>query len=142
MCYLKEHDLQGFVYMLCLQVLSLQSATTQPQTQAVDYRSGIEAMVLAILQQTNVTLLAQQAKLLAMQTAYLNAHDESASFANLIKLYADYLAEALARNVNLSLTFQSSILHLNRTRSLLPVSYSVTSLSCQCFAYALPGYIC
>ena len=35
-----------------LHVLQLQSASTSPQSQAVDYESGIEATILAILQQT------------------------------------------------------------------------------------------
>ena len=102
-------------------MLQLQSATTQPQSQPVDYKAGIEAMVLAILQQTNASLLAQQAKMVAMQLEYLNAHDSSASRSQLTQLYSVYLSEALAANSNLSAVVQSSLLHLTSTSSLLPV---------------------
>lgn len=107
-----------------MQVLQLQSATTQPQSQPVDYQAGIEAMVLAILQQTNVTIIAQQAEMVAMQIEYLGAQDSSASYARLTELYSAYLAEALAMNSNLSSIIQSDILHLNSSSSLLPVSRS------------------
>ena len=105
-----------------MQVLQLQSATTQPQSQAVDYQAGIEAMVLAILQQTNASLAAQQAQAVAMQLEYLNAHDTSASQSQLTQQYSAYLTQALAVNANLSLVVKSSILHLSSTSSLLPVS--------------------
>ena len=81
-------------------------------------------MVLAILQQTNVTLIAQQAQMVAMRITYLNAHDSSAADADVTKLYAAYLAEALAMYSNLTLTIDSDILHLNSSSSLLPVSCS------------------
>ena len=109
---------------VCVQVLQLQSATTQPQSQPVDYQAGIEAMVLAILQQTNVTLVAQQAQLVAMQIEYMNAQDSSAADADVTKLYAAYLAEALAMYSNLTLAIESDILHLSSSSSLLPVSCS------------------
>ena len=80
-------------------------------------------MVLAILQQTNVSLLAQQAQLVIMYTDFLSAHDSSASYSQLIQLYSAYLAEALAANSDLSVTVQSMILHLNTSSSLLPVRY-------------------
>ena len=105
-------------------MLQLQSATTQPQSEPVDYQAGIEAMVLAILQQTNVTIIAQQAQMVAMQIEYLGAQDSSASYAQLTSLYSAYLAEALAMNSNLSSIIQSNILHLNSSSSLLPVSCS------------------
>lgn len=79
-------------------------------------------MILAILQQTNLTVIAQQAQVLALQIEYLNAQDSSASYTQLTKLYAEYLAEALAANANLSSIVRSNILHLNSTSSLLPVS--------------------
>ena len=107
----------------CLQVLQLQSATTQPQSQPVDYTAGIEAMVLAILQQTDASLTAQQAQVVAMQIDFLNAQDSSASHAQLTKLYSAYLDEALAQNSNLSSIIQSRLLHLNSSSSLLPVRW-------------------
>ena len=106
-----------------MQVLQLQSASMQPQSQAVDYDSGIEAMILAILQQTNASLTAQQAQMLAMHTDFLNAQDSSASSAALTTLYAAYLADALVANSNLTVAVQSQILHVNTPASLLPVSH-------------------
>ena len=100
----------------------MQTATTQPQSQPVDYGAGIEAIVLAILQQTNISLIAQQAQMVAMQVEYLNAQDGSASYAQLTQLYSVYLAEALAINANLSSLIESKLLHLNSSSSLLPVS--------------------
>ena len=103
-------------------MLQLQSTTTQPQSQPVDYRSGVEAMVLAILQQTQLSLNRQQAEMLALQMDFLNAQDSSALFAQWTALYAAYLADALADNSNLTLTIQSHMLHLSSSESLLPVS--------------------
>lgn len=91
----------------------------------MDYKSGIEAMILAILQQTERSLSAQQAQMLALQLGFLNAHASSASIDNLITLYAAFLAEALAANANLTLAIESGILHLNSSESLLPVSACV-----------------
>ena len=87
----------------------------------MDYRSGIEAMVLAILQQTNQTLITQQHQAMALETEYLSAHGAPVSFADVIALYAAYLADALAMNANMSLTVQTNLLHLNLTSPLLPV---------------------
>lgn len=83
-------------------------------------------MVLAILQQTRHSLTAQQAEVFSLQTAFLNSHDSSALHAQWTSLYAAYLAEALAANSQLSLTIQTHLLHLNSTKSLLPVSMCVT----------------
>ena len=115
------------ICLVGLQVLQLQSATTQPQSQPVDYTAGIEAMVLAILQQTNVSCIAQQAQMVAMQIEYLNAQDSSASYTQLTALYSAYLAEALAQNTNLSSIVQNKILHLNSLSSLLPVSWNIVN---------------
>lgn len=119
------------------QVLQLQSATTQPQSKPVDYPSGIEAMILAILQQTNVTQVAQQAQLVAMQIELLNAMDSSATYAQLTSLYSAYLAEALAANSNLTALINSEILKGNSSTSLLPVSLpsacpSYIQVKCSC----------
>ena len=105
-----------------VQVLQLQSAATQPPSQPLDYKSGIEAMILAILQQTDVSLAAQQAQLLALQADYLSAQDNSAARAGLTSLYAAYLAEALVGNSSLTSAIQSIMRHLNSSSSLLPVS--------------------
>ena len=88
----------------------------------MDYQAGIEAMVLAILQQTNASLAAQQAQAVAMQLEYMNAHDTSASQSQLTQQYSAYLTQALAVNANLSTVVKSDILHLSSTSSLLPVS--------------------
>lgn len=95
-------------------------------------------MVLAILQQTNATLVAQQAQMVALQLEFLNAQDSSASYAQLTKLYAAYLADALAANANLSSIVRSDILHFNGSSSLLPVSHGYTSRhSSTCHSYKL-----
>ena len=95
--------------------------TTQPQSQPVDYRSGVEAMVLAILQQTQLSLNRQQVQILALQIDFLSAQDSSALSAQWTALYAAYLADALADNSNLTSTIQSHMLHLSSSESLLPV---------------------
>ena len=108
--------------LVVLRCCSLQSATTQAQSQPVDYQAGMEAMVLAIWQQTNASLAAQQAQAVALQLEDANAHDTFASQSQQTQQYSAYLAQALAVNTNLSLVGKSSILHLSSTSSLLPVS--------------------
>ena len=49
-----------------MQILQLQSAASVKQSREVDYESGIEAMVLAILKQTNYS---QQIELLGRNNA-------------------------------------------------------------------------
>ena len=78
-------------------------------------------MILAIVQQTESSLGAQQAQMLALQLEFLNAHDTSASFADLVTLYAAYLADALAAEANLTALIQTRVGHFNYSRSLLPV---------------------
>lgn len=110
-------------------MLQLQSATTQPQTEPVDYKAGIEAMVLAILLQTNASQVAQQAQMLALQVELLNAQDSSASDAQLTQLYSLFLSEALGASANLSTVVQSRILHLTSASSLLPVGSHLLSVN-------------
>lgn len=100
----------------------MQSAAIQPQSQPVDFQAGLEAMILAILQQTSASLKAQQAQMLGMQADYVNAQDRSVSSSQMTSLYAAYLADALAANSNLTLAVKTQLLHISSSPSPLPVS--------------------
>ena len=98
-----------------MQVLQLQTTSASPQSPPVDHQSGIEAMVLAILQQTNVS---QQSELgdtagLALQLP----QDDSVQQGLLLNAYSGFLADALASNAMVQLRLSSS-----STPSLIPVS--------------------
>ncbi len=104
----------------CVQVLQLQSATTSPQSSPIDYESGIEAMVLAILQQTNFS---QQIELAELADLSLQiTQDDLVADALLLTAYNAYLADALAANANLTDIIETSLLNLTTT-SILPVSH-------------------
>ena len=103
-----------------MQVLQLQSATSVKQSQEVDYESGMEAMVLAILKQTNNP---KQVDLATMSNLSMTA--DQAFWVRegvLIAAYNDYLTEALAANSNLTLSVDSGLLNISQPFSILPVS--------------------
>lgn len=106
-------------YVLC-QVLQLQSATTSPQSQPVDYDAGIEAMVLAILQQTSYSQQVQRAELGSL--SLLTTQANTVADGQLLAAYSDYLEDALAANTNLTAVVQSDLLNDTAVSSLLPVS--------------------
>ena len=124
-----------------MQVLQLQSAASVEQSQEVDYESGIEAMVLAILQQTNYS---QQVELAAVSNLSMVA--EQAYWVRdgvLIAAYDDYLNAALAANSNLTLDVESGLLNISQPSSILPVSRFVAFVKAElcytCLMLNLPS---
>ena len=108
--------------MVCpyaLQVLQLQSASTTPQSQPVDYESGIEAMILAILQQTTYSQQVQLADLNSLSLVTTQAAVVTAG--QLLSAYSVYLSQALATSANLSAAVGSNLLNETASSSLLPV---------------------
>ena len=102
-----------------VQGLQLQSATATGGNQSIDYPSGIEAMVLAILQQT---VYSQQQQLGLASISMLGYQDQDVASGDVLNSYPLYLADALAANANLSSAIQSSLLNASSSSSLLPVS--------------------
>ena len=114
----------GMPVWCCLQVLQLQSASTSPESQPVDYESGIEAMILAILQQTNYS---QQTELADLSSVALQiTQDDLVADNFLVTAYSNYLAAALAANANLTSLVETSLLKISST-SVLPVSDAMLS---------------
>ena len=102
-------------------MLQLQSASTSPQSQPVDYESGIEAMILAILQQTTYS---QQVQLADLNSLFLVATQANAVTAGqLLSAYSVYLSQALAASANLSAAIESGLLNDSGSSSLLPVGF-------------------
>ena len=113
---------QGHADMVCpyaLQVLQLQSASTTPQSQPVDYESGIEAMILAILQQTTYSQQVQLADLNSLSLVTTQAAVVTAG--QLLSAYSVYLSQALSTSANLSAAIGSNLLNDTASSSLLPV---------------------
>ena len=114
----------GMTVWCCLQVLQLQSASSSPESQPVDYESGIEAMILAILQQTNYS---QQTELADLSSVALQiTQDDLVADNFLVTAYSNYLAAALAANANLTSLVETSLLNISST-SVLPVSDAMLS---------------
>ncbi len=85
----------------------------------MDYESGIEAMILAILQQTNYS---QQIELADLSNVALQiTQDDLVADKLLLTAYSNYLAAALAANTNLTSLFETRLLKISST-SVLPVS--------------------
>ena len=105
---------------LAVQVLQLQSATTSPRSEPVDYEAGIEAMLLAILQQTNTSQQAGLAELAPL--ALLTSQNDAVQDSLLLAAFSDYLNGAMAANANLTATVETSLLNISSTSSVLPVS--------------------
>ncbi len=98
-----------------LQVVQLHSTSASAQSPTVDYESGMEAMVLAILQQTNYSQQSELADVagLALQLS----QDGMVEQGVLLNAYSGFLADALASYVKV----QGSLGDTS-TPSLLPVS--------------------
>lgn len=96
----------------------MQSAASSQQSPAVDYQAGVEAMVLAILQQTNYSQHAMLATLASLSV--LTSQDRAVQDALQLAAYSAYLDDALNANANLTLTVET-MLNITSTRSLLPV---------------------
>ena len=101
------------------QVLQLQAASTSPQSQAVDYDTGIEAMVLAILQQTTYSQEIQLADVATL--SLLTSQDDAVADGVLLNAYSVYLADALAAIANLTALIDTSLLNATSALSVLPV---------------------
>ena len=108
-----------------VQVLQLRSATSSQRSPAVDYQAGIEAMVLAILQQTNYSQHVGLATLasLTVQTS----QDRAAQDGLQLAAYSAFLNNALDANANLTATVQTSLLNITSARSALPVSQQAST---------------
>ncbi len=100
---------------VCVQVVQLHSTSASAQSPTVDYGSGMEAMVLAILQQTNYSQQSELADLagLALQLS----QDGIVGQGVLLNAYSGFLTDALASNVKV----QGS-LGVTTTPSLIPAS--------------------
>ena len=111
-----------------VQVLQLQSASTSPKSQSIDYESGIEAMVLAILLQTNYS---QETELAELSDLTLQmTQDDLVAYGFLLTAYNAYLADALAANSNLTDNIRTSLLNIS-TSSVLPVVLLCKSAMCK-----------
>jgi len=87
----------------------------------VDYESGIEAMILAILQQTTYSQQVQLADLNSLSLMTTQAAVVTAG--QLLSAYSVYLSEALAASANLSAAIGSDLLNDTASSSLLPVGF-------------------
>ena len=111
-----------------VQVLQAQSAASSQQSQAVDYQAGIEAMVLAILQQTNYSQHVMLATLASLSV--LTSQDQAVRDALQLAAYSAYLNDALDANANFALTVETSLLNMTSSWSLLPVRQQANSIVC------------
>lgn len=102
------------------QVLQLQSASLSVQSQDVDYELGIEAMVLAILQQTNYSQRIETAELSGLTLQI--TQDDLVADGLLLTAYSDYLADAQAANGDLIDDININLLNVS-TSSVLPVRH-------------------
>lgn len=111
-----------------VQVMQLQTASTSPKSQSIDYESGIEAMVLAILLQTNYS---QETELAELSDLTLQmTQDDLVAYGFLLAAYNAYLADALAANSNLTDNIKTSLLNIS-TSSVLPVVLLCKSAMCK-----------
>ena len=98
-----------------LQVVQLHSTSVSAQSPTVDNKSGMEAMVLAILQQTNYS---QQSELADVSGLALQLSQEGmVELGMLLNAYSGLVTDALAANVKV----QGSLGDAS-TPSLLPAS--------------------
>ncbi len=87
----------------------------------MDYESGIEAMILAILQQTTYSQQVQLAELNSLSLVTTQATVVTAG--QLLSAYSVYLTQALATSANLSAAIESDLLNDTASSSLLPVGF-------------------
>ncbi len=98
----------------------------------MDYESGIEAMILAILQQTTYSQQVQLAELNSLSLVTTQATVVTAG--QLLSAYSVYLTQALATSANLSAAIESDLLNDTASSSLLPVGF--------CLAGGMLGPVC
>ena len=103
--------------VMSVQVLRLQSSSASPDSPPVDHASGIEAMILAILQQANYS---QHAQLDTLAKVVLQlVQDDSVEEGLLLDALAKLLADAQTSNAVVQARLGSGA-----APSLLPVSHS------------------
>ena len=86
----------------------------------MDHELGIEAMVLAILQQTNYSQRIETAELSGLTLQI--TQDDLVADGLLLTAYSDYLADAQAANGNLIDDISINLLNVSTT-SVLPVRH-------------------
>lgn len=123
--------------MAFIQVLQVQSAASSQQSQAVDYQAGIEAMVLAVLQQTKYSQHVMLATLASLSV--LTSQDWAVQDALRLAAYSAYLNDALDARANLTLTVKTSLLNMTSSRSLLPVRRQASTCKTMCHECHVPG---
>ena len=107
-----------------VQVLRLQSTSASPSSPPVDHASGIEAMVLAILQQASYS---QQSQLGTMAKVALQlVQDDTAQEGLLLDALAKFLADAHTSNAMVQARLGGS----TSAPSLIPASHT-TAVSMQ-----------
>ena len=91
----------------------------------MDYESGIEAMILAILQQTTYSQTIELAELtdVVLQTT----QDDIVANGLLLTAYANYLTAALAETADVTSIIETSLINMTST-SILPVSDDLMTL--------------
>lgn len=115
----KDHVVHGF--RMLVQVLRLQSTSASPNSPPVDHASGIEAMVLAILQQANYS---QQLQLEAVAGIVLQTtQDGGVQEGLLLDALAKLLADAQISNAMVQAKLGGS----KSAPSLIPASYAVAA---------------
>ena len=99
----------------------------------MDYESGIEAMILAILQQTTYSQQVQLADLNSLSWVTTQAAVVTAG--QLLSTYSVYLTQALAASANLSAAIGIDLLNETASSSLLPVGVCLAGgmLGSACF---------
>ena len=115
-----------------MQVLRLQSTSASPNSPPVDHASGIEAMVLAILQQANYS---QQMQLEAIAgTVFQTAQDGGGQEGVLLDALAKLLVNAQSPNAMV----QARLGGIKSAPSLIPVSHFVCCMHAE---MASPAFV-
>lgn len=104
-------------FSIHVQVMQLQTTSASPQSPPVDYGSGTEAMVLAILQQADYSLLSELVDMAGL--ALHLSQDELVQHGLLLNAYSSFLADALASNAML----ETSLQRRTSAASLIPASH-------------------
>ena len=118
-CTCKDRAVHSF--SIHMQVLRLQSTSASPNSPPIDHAFGIEAMVLAILQQANYS---QQLQLEAVsRIVFQIAQDGGVPEGLLLDALAKLLADAQTSNAMVQAKLGGS----KSAPSLIPASYSVAA---------------
>lgn len=109
-----------------VQVLRLQSTSASPNSPPVDHASGIEAMVLAILQQANYSQQLQLGAIAGM--VFQIAEDGGVQQGLLLDALAKLLADAQTSNAMV----QARLGGIKSAPSLIPASHSLAACMQRC----------